>query len=96
MIYLDNALGEHYISSMDAESSDQANALEMRLESLHQANVKPLAIISCANPTCKKPFRQKRYWQKFCSVTCRSSKYWSEHKRLTVTLTTQPKPIETT
>jgi hypothetical protein len=43
--------------------------------------------IECANPSCGKQFKPRRYWQKFCSVSCRNQEYWSRHKRLTVPIT---------
>jgi hypothetical protein len=33
-------------------------------------------IIRC--PCCKRRFKQKRYWQKFCKERCRI-KYWKEN-----------------
>ena len=94
-IRLAHPLAMHYIKGMDDESPDHPNAVGMDLECIAQALQRAPAIISCANPNCKKLFRQKRHWQKFCSVQCRNDKFWSEHKRLTIT-TQQHKPIETT
>lgn len=36
----------------------------------------------CENPECKKKFKPKRPWQRFCDTPCRWAVWDKEHPRL--------------